>query len=281
MMRSLKVFIPRIGIFLFVYLFTLTPAWAQTLFTITVDTGQYSFGYKIDDIFGSGTQDFELEEGTHTFSASPLGGSFTFDVDASGDVTSNQLASATGSGSILVLNNVSVMVDPGNYTPSYQIDGVSGSGPRTIVMVPDVAQHLFVTFLNQKDVSANDTGITIDGVTANPNSVEIPPGNFFTFSLVTVDEDGDGVPDDVDECLESDLSDTVVIDGIDTGVPNSLFDTGCTISDLIEDLAEEALTHGDFVNGVAHLTNSLKKLGVITGPQKGAIQSAAAQADIP
>ena len=37
-----------------------------------------------------------------------------------------------------------------------------------------------------------------------------------------------------------------------------------------------ARNHGAFVSGVAHLTNSLKSAGLISGAQKGAIQSAAA-----
>ena len=39
--------------------------------------------------------------------------------------------------------------------------------------------------------------------------------------------------------------------------------------------------HGAFVSCVAHLTNELKKGGTITGQQKDAIQSCAAQANIP
>jgi hypothetical protein len=39
--------------------------------------------------------------------------------------------------------------------------------------------------------------------------------------------------------------------------------------------------HGQFVSCVSHMTNDLKKAGTITGQQKGAIQSCAAQADIP
>lgn len=45
------------------------------------------------------------------------------------------------------------------------------------------------------------------------------------------DFDGDGVPDDEDRCRASDLSADVVIEGCQTGVPNSLLRVGCTISD--------------------------------------------------
>jgi hypothetical protein len=95
------------------------------------------------------------------------------------------------------------------------------------------------------------------------------------------DSDGDGIPDNEDECPNSDLSTTVIIDGCNTGVPNTLFPSGCTISDLIVECAEGASNHGQFASCVSHVTNDLKKAGTITGQQKGAIQSCAAQADIP
>ena len=95
------------------------------------------------------------------------------------------------------------------------------------------------------------------------------------------DADVDGVPDDVDCEPHSDTSPTVVIDGCDSGVPNTLLANGCTISDLINHAAAAARNHGAFVSAVAHLTNDLKKAGIITGAQKGAIQSCAAGAAIP
>jgi hypothetical protein len=93
------------------------------------------------------------------------------------------------------------------------------------------------------------------------------------------DSDGDGIPDNEDECPNSDLSTTVIIDGCNTGVPNTLLPSGCTISDLIAACAEGASNHGQFVSCVSHLTNDLKKAGTLTGQQKGAIQSCAAQAN--
>jgi hypothetical protein len=99
-----------------------------------------------------------------------------------------------------------------------------------------------------------------------------------------VDTDGDGVPDTEDECPATDpaaLTGTLVIDGIDTGVANTLFANGCSLADLILECAEGATNHGRFVRCVAHLTNSLKRQHVLSGKQKGKIQSAAAHADIP
>jgi len=45
------------------------------------------------------------------------------------------------------------------------------------------------------------------------------------YALFVGDRDGDGVPDDEDECPDSDLSETVVIDGCDSGVEKSLLFT--------------------------------------------------------
>ena len=83
--------------------------------------------------------------------------------------------------------------------------------------------------------------------------------------------------DDEDCNASSDRRPTIVIGNIDTGVPNRLFDTGCTSSDLIARLAVEGSNHGSFVSAVAQLTNEWLKAGLITGKQKGAIQSAAAR----
>lgn len=95
------------------------------------------------------------------------------------------------------------------------------------------------------------------------------------------DADLDGVADGNDCESNSNLAATVVIDGCNSGVPNTLFSTGCTISDLIAHIAANSRNHGQFVSGVAHLTNELKKSGLITGSQKGAIQSCAASANLP
>ena len=91
------------------------------------------------------------------------------------------------------------------------------------------------------------------------------------------DADSDGVADDEDCNPNSDLRPTIVIGAIDTGVPNTLFENGCSMSDLIAQLAASARNHGDFVSAVTHLTDQWVLDGLITGQQKGAIQSAAAR----
>ncbi len=116
-----------------------------------------------------------------------------------------------------------------------------------------------------------------------------PTGNFLVEAVGDIGHTSpgavyliEGIPDDEDECPNSDLSPTVVIDGCDSEVDNTLFvgdedfGNGCTISDLIAECAEDVGNHGKFVSCVAKLTNDLKKAGIISGKEKGTIQSCAA-----
>ena len=89
------------------------------------------------------------------------------------------------------------------------------------------------------------------------------------------DADQDGVVDDEDCTASSDRRPTIVIGGIDTGVPNTLFPSGCTMSDLLSQLKASAANQGAYVSAVAHLTNQWVAADLLTGAQKGAIQSAA------
>jgi hypothetical protein len=84
-----------------------------------------------------------------------------------------------------------------------------------------------------------------------------------------------------DDCPNSDLSATVVIDGCDSEVTNTVFPSGCTLADLLADCADNARKDRKFVHRVARLTNRMKRIGIITGQQKDAIQNCAAQADLP
>jgi hypothetical protein len=91
------------------------------------------------------------------------------------------------------------------------------------------------------------------------------------------DADVDGLTNALDACPNaSDQRGTVFVGTEDTGVTNVLFTNGCSINDLITLLAEGARNHGNFVSGVAHLTNALRDSGVIEQHDKSTIQRAAA-----
>lgn len=91
-----------------------------------------------------------------------------------------------------------------------------------------------------------------------------------------VDTDSDGILDPDDACVESDLSTTVVVDDEDTGVANSLQASGCTITDTLALIRADEEKHGKVVSGVSHYLNFLKDDGIISGREKGKIQSAIA-----
>ena len=91
------------------------------------------------------------------------------------------------------------------------------------------------------------------------------------------DADGDGYADDADGCPAGNAAPTVVLNGCDSGAPNVAFAGGCTLADQIAALHASAKNHGQFVANVAKLLNDLMKSGQLTGDQKGAIQSCAAQ----
>jgi hypothetical protein len=94
------------------------------------------------------------------------------------------------------------------------------------------------------------------------------------------DQDVDGVPDGSDQCANSVLGGTVVIQGCDSGVTNTFFTNGCSIVDTVNACGAAAATHDDFTGCVTHFTNALKA-GLITNKQKAAIQRCAAKAAIP
>lgn len=95
--------------------------------------------------------------------------------------------------------------------------------------------------------------------------------------FVMSDSDGDGYADDADDCPTGDASPTVVLDGCDSGAPNIAFEGGCTLADQIAALHASAKNHGQFVSSVGKLLGDLMKSGQLTGTQKGAIESCAAQ----
>ena len=93
------------------------------------------------------------------------------------------------------------------------------------------------------------------------------------------DDDGDGVPNDLDLCPDSDLSPIVVIGDCDTGVENRLLTDGCTLSDLINELKASARNHGVFVRQVVRLTIGLRREGVIDWREKAHLIRCAARSN--
>lgn len=95
-----------------------------------------------------------------------------------------------------------------------------------------------------------------------------------------VDDDGDGVPDADDDCDNSIVGGTIVIDGCDSGVANAIGEgaadvSGCTLADKIgADVAaasQSAKNHGKFVSSMTQRLNTMVKAGLISDAQKDAL----------
>jgi hypothetical protein len=134
---------------------------------------------------------------------------------------------------------------------------------------------------------ADETGLAFHGyLGTNPNAYwnDIQPGGTppgYVVEWENVDSDGDGIADAEDACADSDLSETVVLDGCDTGVANVAVTPGCYLTDRIADCAAQAADHDEFVSCVAHLTNELRKGDVLSNREKSRIQSCAGQSSLP
>lgn len=94
------------------------------------------------------------------------------------------------------------------------------------------------------------------------------------------DFDGDHHINSQDRCPSSNLSESVVIDGRDTGVENTVLKRGCTIMDRIARCAESGRRH-KFLECVEDLTERLKERKVITKHERRAIVRAAREAELP
>jgi hypothetical protein len=114
------------------------------------------------------------------------------------------------------------------------------------------------------------------------------------------DCDGDGVANGVDQCPATVVGADLTIGAcVLPGFGDTILPTGCSMAESISETINDCSTppaplkpnnghgggqkfnHGKFVSCVAHATNALKKLKMITGAQKGQIQSCAAQSPIP
>ena len=91
------------------------------------------------------------------------------------------------------------------------------------------------------------------------------------------DADGDLVADEADCNPNSDFRPTIWIGELNTGIRNFFFPNGCTANDLIAEFIAKHRKQGRSLSRAAELTNDWKKAGLISGQQKGAIQTGAAK----
>ena len=131
-------------------------------------------------------------------------------------------------------------------------------------------------------IAANAMAFFLGAISVSAQGTPPPPA-----CDTTTDTDGDGVPDFgpdgttvLDLCPNSNLAPTVLLfDTCDTGIQNTVNLNGCTTADVFDEMFDDCLdakNHGQFVSCVSHQTNILKRTKIITGKQKGKIQSCVA-----
>jgi hypothetical protein len=130
-------------------------------------------------------------------------------------------------------------------------------------------------FPNDPNESVDSDG---DGVGDNGDAFPNDPNE-------SADTDSDLVGDNADMCAATNMEATITVGDLDTGIDNIFFAaSGCSIADLVGEVVSDCAdsrNHGQFVSCAAKGFNSLKSSGVITGKEKGALQRAAAQSDLP
>jgi hypothetical protein len=117
-------------------------------------------------------------------------------------------------------------------------------------------------------------GISSASTLARANAIQ----SFTAFS--TTDTDGDGIPEDNDSCPGSDLLPTVIVNGCDAGVTNVLFDTGCTMRDLIAECYAKSNNHGDFVSCAEDLSNDWRTSGLIPASEQRDLKTCVSNSNI-
>jgi hypothetical protein len=179
------------------------------------------------------------------------------------------------------------------YMPFPVVSGSSGShydtvARRNLLMEPSINADLTHSLTPPEDLTLplmRDIGwfpdADVDGIADSadncPTTANADQANFDGDSqgdACDADDDNDGVLDVNDANPHSNTQPTVTIGGCNSNAPNVVFPNGLTLMDRINAIV--ASNHGDFVSQVSAITNEAKALGLISGSQKGAIQTCAA-----
>ncbi len=165
--------------------------------TIDVDPGAYLGHWRI--FYGS-----DLVAGPSSLVVVPnvdyrmligVTGTFDFAVDAVGQITSRDPAAAVATGAALEFQTTTIQVAPNPSTAVWQLQYATGNivGGASLALVPNVIYRMLVSGTVRNFSVAAPCAI-------NPPAFALA-GVDFALTCGAADSDGDGVPDDTDNCL--------------------------------------------------------------------------------
>ncbi|MEM7359390.1 MAG: thrombospondin type 3 repeat-containing protein [Pseudomonadota bacterium] len=127
---------------------------------VEIDPQAYTGNFWLFDVaIDTGLQTYSLVPGLRYQVRIAQTGPFNFSLDGSGNVTSENLAAASGVGNSLVFNNATITVDPQAYTGAYWLFGVSQtSGFQSFTVVPGVTYQMRVASTGTFNFDVDATG---------------------------------------------------------------------------------------------------------------------------
>jgi hypothetical protein len=157
-------------------------------FSVVIDVGGFIGSYSVSGVAGAqvGSKTLSLAPGTYTFGN--FVDSFTFVVDANGNVTSNRDAAAFAAGNALHLRNATVSIDPAGYgaVPGFTTYDVNGlgrvSGPSSFTNLAGMNSDINVSggaHIARYFLAADGTITLVDGFTS-----AVATSNQITFQTV-------------------------------------------------------------------------------------------------
>lgn len=181
-------------------------------------------------------------------------------------VTVNQAASQADPTNTSPINFTAVFSEPVfDFTDAdVALSGTAGATTAVVTGGPTTFNIAVSGMTTGGTVSAAIPAGAATDAAGNGNTASTSTDNSVTFGFDVADDDQDGVPNDEDECPDSDLSATVVIDGCNSGAENDLFTDGCTISDLVTNCLEDSSTRIRALLCTTRLTKDLRHDGALS-----------------